>query len=631
MFINIMYFRSHLRTTVNQFSPASTTKRSLSTMPRNSVTPLRHRQASSAERVVAQHKDKKWVQEQSQLIAEYLDEMMQIRPLQGFSKEFFSRGAAAIRQITSKQFVAIVNSFLQSIFGSRFNVGNNYIEDITNALHKLKYPYQVSKSWLMTPTTPSSFGHVIVMLDFLKDIAPPLPGMHSDGEQNEEFPFMETSEQPSYLHTTNDSMALSNTQVNRAAINEETSHWLFLSAAESFGVWDTQNWDEYNILKSKVSDKITQSLCDIPNVKSLESDLVRLDKEAKQLEEQLQLPTDAQHAQLQQLMAQEQLMTEQLHRMQTNTKEHIEKIKTLAASSTQNAKRKKVLTEELQQLQYEVKSQKCTAEQFQGMKVLLSEQVNELQFHKRQMQDFKERGNHEQVRLSRAKKELLDKVEKFNVHARNIDKEHMDLVLPLPPQQRDIQECKRKLSKLAEVLEKRNVQNEERSMQLHQIETELTIQNGKLKADINSLNAQIQCCEQQMTKLSRNFRESSAKRSQHHDQLLAHNLEVRAALEQLQQNHEVLAQRLEIKRKQNDDFLSDAERRQQERLRAQSAFVEEYKKALAEGEGKINDFEESIAITSKKVADLKLELEGLKLPSIDDELTVVCAKLTSNA
>lgn len=579
---------------------------------------------------MAQHKDKKWVQEQSQLIAEYLDEMMQIRPLQGFSKEFFSRGAAAIRQITSKQFVAIVNAFLQSIFGSRFNVGNNYIEDITNALHKLKYPYQVSKSWLMTPTTPSSFGHVIVMLDFLKDIAPPLPGMHSDGEQNEEFPFMETSEQPSYLHTTNDSMALSNTQVNRAAINEETSHWLFLSAAESFGVWDTQNWDEYNILKSKVSDKITQSLCDIPNVKSLESDLVRLDKEAKQLEEQLQLPTDGQYAQLQQLMAQEQLMTEQLLRMQTNTMEHIEKIKTLAASSTQSAKRKKVLTEELQQLQYEVKSQKCTAEQFQGMKVLLSEQVNELQFHKRQMQDFKERGNHEQVRLSRAKKELLDKVEKFNVHARNIDKEHMDLVLPLPPQQRDIQECKRKLSKLAEVLEKRNIQNEERCMQLHQIETELTIQNGKLKADNNSLNAKIQCCEQQMAKLSRNFRESSAKRSQHHDQLVAHNLEVRAALEQLQQNHEVLAQRLETKRKQNDDFLSDTERRQQERLRAQSTFVEEYKKVLAQGECKLKDFKESIAINSKKLADLKLELEGLKLPSIEDELTVVCAKLTSN-
>lgn len=625
-----MNFRSHLRATVNQFSPASTTKRSLSTMSRNSVTPMRHRQASSAERVVAQHKDKKWVQEQSQLIAEYLDEMMQIRPLQGLSKEFFSRGAAAIRQITSKQFVAIVNAFLQSIFGSRFNVGNNYIEDITSALHKLKYPYQVSKSWLMTPTTQSSYGHVIVMLDFLKDIAPPLPEMHSDGAQNEEFPFMETCEQPSYLNTTNDSMALSNTQVNRAAINEETSHWLFLSAAESFGVWDTQSWDEYNILKSKVSDKITQSLCDIPNVKSLGSDLLRLEKEAKQLEEQLQLPTDGQHEQLQQLVAQEQLMAEQLHRMQTNTKEHIEKIKSLTVSSTQNAKRKKLLTKELQQLQYEVKAQKYTAEQFQGMKVLLSEQVNELQFHNRQMQDFKERGNHEQVRLSRAKKELLDKVEKFNVHARDIDKEHLDLVLPLPPQRTDIKECKRRLTELAEVLEKRSIKHEERCMQLHQIETALTIQNGKLKADINSLNAQIQCCEQQMTKLSRNFKETAAKMSQYHDQLIAHNLEVRAALEQLQQNHEVLAQRLETKRQQNDDFLSDAERRQQERLRAQSAFAEEYKKVLTQGEGKLKDFKESIAISSKKIADLKQELEGLTLPAIEDELTAVCNNLKSN-
>lgn len=597
------------------------------------MTPMRHRQASSAERIVALHKDKKWVQEQSQLIAEYLDEIMQFRPLQGFSKEFFSRGAAAMRQITSKQFVTVVNSFLQSVFGSRFNVGNNYIEDITNALHKLKYPYQVSKSWLMTPMTQSSFGHVIVMLDFLKDIAPPLPDQSSHHQDAEDFPFMETMEQPSYMHTTNDSMALSNTQVNqnRAAINEETSHWLFLSAAESFGVWDTQNWDEYNVLKSKVSDKITQSLCDMPSVQSLESDFVRLEKEAKQLEELLQQPTDMQHVQLQQLTLQEQQMADELHRMKTNTEEHIEKIKNLSASSTQNAKSRKLLAKELQQLQREVKAQKCTPEQFQQMKVLLSEQLNALQFHKRQMQDFKEHGNHEQVRLSRAKKELLDRVEKFNMHARDIDKEQLDLVLPLPPRQSDIQDRTKRLGKLAKVLEKRSQQNEERCMQLHQIETELAIQNGKLKADINSLNAQIQQCEQQMTKLSRQFKDSAAQRSQHLHELIAHNAELRAALEQLQRNHEALVQRFQAKRQQNDDILSEAERKQQERLRAQKAFVEEYKKQLAQGEAKVKEFKESIASNSEKIAQLKLQLEALTLPSIEDEITAVLEQLNSNA
>lgn len=602
-------------------------------MSRNSVTPMRHRQASSAERIVALHKDKKWVQEQSQLIAEYLDEIMQFRPLQGFSKEFFSRGAAAMRQITSKQFVTVVNSFLQSVFGSRFNVGNNYIEDITNALHKLKYPYQVSKSWLMTPMTQSSFGHVIVMLDFLKDIAPPLPDQSSHHQDAEDFPFMETMEQPSYMHTTNDSMALSNTQVNqnRAAINEETSHWLFLSAAESFGVWDTQNWDEYNVLKSKVSDKITQSLCDMPSVQSLESDFVRLEKEAKQLEELLQQPTDMQHVQLQQLTLQEQQMADELHRMKTNTEEHIEKIKNLSASSTQNAKSRKLLAKELQQLQREVKAQKCTPEQFQQMKVLLSEQLNALQFHKRQMQDFKEHGNHEQVRLSRAKKELLDRVEKFNMHARDIDKEQLDLVLPLPPRQSDIQDRTKRLGKLAKVLEKRSQQNEERCMQLHQIETELAIQNGKLKADINSLNAQIQQCEQQMTKLSRQFKDTAAQRSQHLHELIAHNAELRAALEQLQRNHEALVQRFQAKRQQNDDILSEAERKQQERLRAQKAFVEEYKKQLAQGEAKVKEFKESIASNSEKIAQLKLQLEALTLPSIEDEITAVLEQLNSNA
>lgn len=138
----------------------------------STATPLRHRQASSAERLVALHKDKKWVQEQAQSIAEYLDKMMRFHPLPGLSSDFFSRGAASIRQMTMKQFVTIVNFFLQSIFGNRVNVGNNHVEEITSALHKLKYPYQVNKSWLVTPTTQHSFGHVMVMLDFLKDIVP---------------------------------------------------------------------------------------------------------------------------------------------------------------------------------------------------------------------------------------------------------------------------------------------------------------------------------------------------------------------------------------------------------------------------------------------------------------------------
>lgn len=582
---------------------------------------------------MALHKDKKWVQEQSQLIAEYLDEIMQVRPLQGFSKEFFSRGAAAMRQMTSKQLVTVVNSFLQSVFGSRFDVGTNYIEDITNALHKLKYPYQVSKSWLMTPMTQSSFGHVILMLDFLKDIAPPLPGQSSHNQDAEEFPFMETMEQPSYMHTTNDSMALSNTQVNqnRAAINEETSHWLFLSAAQSFGVWDTQNWDEYNVLKSKVSDKITQSLCDMPSVQSLQSDFVRLEKEAKQLEELLQQPTDMKHVQLQQLSLQEQQMSDELHRMETNTKEHIEKMRNLSDSSTQNAKTRKLLAKELQQLQREVEAQKYTPEQFQQMKVLRSEQLSALQFHKRQMQDFKEHCNHEQVRLSRAKKDLLDRVEKFNMHARDIDKEQLDLVLPLPPRQSDIQDRTRRLTKLAKVLEKRSQQNEERCMQLHQIETELAIQNGKLKADINSLNAQIQQCEQQMAKLSRQFKESAAQRSQHLDELITHNAEVRAALEQLQRKHETLVQRFEAKRQQIDDILSEAERKQQERLRAQNAFVEEYKKQLAKGEAMVEEFKESIVNNSEKIAQLELQLEALTLPSIEDEFNAVLEQLNTNS
>ncbi|KAH8416411.1 hypothetical protein KR222_002807, partial [Zaprionus bogoriensis] len=588
------------------------------------VTPMRHRQqASSAERVVVLHKDKKWVQEQSQLIAEYLDDTMRMHPLPGFTSEFFSRGAAALRQITTKQFVSILNFFLQCSFGSRFNVGSNHIEDITNALHKLKYPYQVSKSWLMTPTTQHSYGHVIVMLDFLKDMAP-----SHDPEQYEEFAFTDTCEVPRH-----DSMALSNTQISPVSHSEDTNRLLFASAAESFGVWDTQNWDEYNALKRNVSDKIIQHLCDVPNDKSLDADIDGLESELKLLDEQLQLPADSELVQLQQLRAREQQMSEELQMTQANTKEHVEKIKHLLASSTQIASRKKMLHKELQQLQREVDSQKCSIEQLQAMKVLLGERTNELQFHQRQMIDFTERGNYQQVCLSRAKKKLLDNVEKFNVHAQNIGidsdicrargTEQLDLVLPLPPQHHDIQERRRRLVKLAALLEQRSAQHEKRCVELEQLKSDLTLQTGKLKADISSLNAQMQSCTQQMMQLSHNFKASAAKRSKYLEQLIANNLEFRAGLEQLHRNQQQLARLLQSKEQQIDDFLTDAEQRQRERLSAQDAFVKEHTQMLAQAEAKITEFKENITSNGYKVADLKQQLESLALPSIDEELDAV--------
>ncbi|XP_030572859.1 golgin subfamily A member 6-like protein 22 [Drosophila novamexicana] len=613
--------------------PPPTTKRSVANVNRNSVTPLRHRQASSVERPVVLHTDKKWVQEQSQLIAEYLDEMAQIHALQGFPNEFFSRGGSALRQMTMKQFVGIVNFFLQFIWRNRISVGTNHVEDITRALHKLNYPYQVNKSWLMTPTTQHSFGHVVVMLDFLKDFAPPSPAQQQASGQYEEFPFMETSEQPSYVQNTLDSMALSDTQASSVMLNEETIQLLFTRAADCFAVWDKQKLEEYAVLKRESSDRIIKSLCDLPDTAALDADVTCQQKELQQLEDQLQLHTNNNQEQLEQLRAQDQRLAFDLQTMQNNTKEYRDQIEQLCARSAQNADRMLVLRKERQQLHREVGKQKCSAEEFQRMKVLLNDLENEEQFYKRQMREFTERGYNQQVRLSRAKKHLLDKVEKFNTHAQNIgldsdicsasEKEKLELVLPLPPQHSDIQARNRRLTKLLALLDKRGAQHEERRRHLEQNIAELTLQNRNLDVELNQLNTQIQSYEQQLAQLHQNFKTNSSMWAQNQHLLEERRLALSVKVEQLQREHRELTELLENKRQQNEETLSDAERRQQERLCARYDFLKKYQETLANGEEKLKEFNAIYKQNELKLANLKMELESIELPPFEDELNEV--------
>lgn len=607
---------------LNSISPSCNTKRSTTGGTVSNATPLR--------RQTAMDKDKKWVQEQAQLIAEYLDELMHCYPLQGFAQDFFSRGAASLRQMTMKQFVAIVNFFLQFVFGNRFNIGSNHVEEITSALHKLKYTNQVSKSWLMTPTTQHSFGHVIVMLDFLKDLAPPPPSRRQELGEYEEFPFMETSEHPSYMQQTlADPTATSNNlQISQIVLTEETNHLLFPSAAESFGVWDTQNWNEYAVLKRNVSERIIKCISDLPDSQSLDLDLVRLKDEIMHIEEQLQLTSDNKGEQLQQRKYQEEQLKHELLTIQSKIKEYTERIEQLRALSTENANRMKIQRKEIQKLQKEVNRQRYTAEQFQRMKVLLNDMGNEEQFYKRQMVDFTERGNNQQVRLSRAKKQLLDNVEKFNSHAQNIgldsdicsasEKEQMELVLPLPPQYTDIQARSRRLIKLVALLAQRRAEHEERYKQLEHLNAELTLSNDKLVGDLNKINKQIELCVHQIERLPHSYETKNAMMSQHHQQLLERSFELSTVLERHNQEHEELDQLLQKRRQENCDFLDAAEQRQKVRLSAQDAFVADYKEVLAQAEEKLKGVEANIRENSIKLANFKITLNDLKLPSFKE-------------
>ncbi|EDV99747.1 early endosome antigen 1 [Drosophila grimshawi] len=613
--------------------PLPTTKRSVA----NGTTPLRHRQATSVERPVALHTDKKWVQEQSQLIAEYLDEMNHLAILPGFPNEFFSRGGTALRQMTMKQFVSIVNFFFQFIWGNRTSVGNNHVDDITSVLHKINYPYQVNKSWLMTPTTQHSFGHVIVMLDFLKDFAPVLPLKQQEAGEDEEFPFVETSEQPSYVQNTLDSMALSNTQISSIMLNEETVQLLFTSTKDCFAMWDKKKGDDFPVLEREVRNQIIKSLCDFPDIESLDEDIIRLQNELQQLEEQLQLPSENNMEQLEQLIAQEQHLEKQLLIAQTRGKEYSEKIAQLFDRNKQHVKEMKVLHREWKQLQCEVSGQKYTVEQFQRMKLMLSDLENEEHFYKRQTLEFTERGYDQQVRMARAKKHLLDQVEKFNTHAQNIvfdsnicsasEKDKLELLLPLPPLHSDIQVRSRRLTKLAALLEKRGAQHRERHRQLEQHRNELTLQNRNLQTELNNINKQVQSYEKKVLQLHHAYKTKRAMWAQHQEQLEERSLELNAKFEQLKRHQEELTLDLENKRQQNEDYLSAAERRQEERLRERSEFLENYQQKLAVANEQLKQFEAIVTQNNVELANLERKLESIKLSPFENELNAAFLRL----
>ncbi|KAH8411854.1 hypothetical protein KR215_012118, partial [Drosophila sulfurigaster] len=573
------------------------------------------------------HKDKKWVQEQSQVIAEYLDEMMQTHEMPGFTKDYFSRGAISLRQMTMKQFVNIVKFFFHFIFGNRVNVGNNHVEDITNALHKIKYPFQVNKSWLVTPTTPSSFGHVIVMFDFLKDLAP-----SPRDDEYEEFPFMETCN----LHDSSTDRSVShlshaNATVNNIVLSEETNHLLFVSASQSFGVWDTQNWNEYEALKSQASERIIKCLTDLNDGDALDADLVRQRNERKQLDEQLlQRSGDNKREQLLQLRAQEQQLLQELQAIRNNTQEHTDKMAQLRMFRKESAERIDAQRKELQKLQRRVDTQRYTAEQLKSLRMMLSDLENEQRFYSRQIQEFTDRGYNQQVQLSRAKKQLVDKVGKFNTYAQNIsldsnvcsasENDQMKLELPFPPQQADIVACSKRLTQLATLLGQRREQCAERCRQLEKINAKVLHSNGKLEFELNKLNSLIQAYDQQCIRLAETHKTKMLMLAQHQQQLIERKLELNSQLEQQRKVNDELEHQVLAKRQANEEFLCAAEQRQRERLNAQEIFIKEQNAMLAEAEAKLEVVKAKVAENAGILSNLEQELDGIQPLSLLKEL-----------
>ncbi|XP_017851079.2 intracellular protein transport protein USO1-like [Drosophila busckii] len=602
--------------------PITTAKRSALSL---SVTPLRAHQASSVERAGPLHSDKKWVQEQTQIISEQLNEMMHIKPIAGFSTDFFSRGAASLRQMTKKQFVGIVNYFLQFIWPNRKIVDDTkHVEDITSALAKLNYPYQVNKSWLITPTTQSSFGHVIVLFDFLKDFVPELTTEHEA-----EFPFMETNEHPSYLQNTQDSVMLSTTAGSTVQLDEEINSLLFSKSAECFALWDDNKSDEYALLKRKISDQIVQRICGLPDTDTLDADCAKLIEQLQVLDKQLQVPNNLQ-AELHSARTREQQLQHELQTLHGKIKSYKAQIKELNARAAQNANNIKTLHQNLKQVKRHIETQKYTVEQVEQLQVQLVDLKNKTQFHVRQLNDLGKHSDKQQVRLSRVKKELLDHVEKYNKQAQNIaldsdiDKtielKQLVLMLSFPPQLESIQDCRQRLTKLSALLKQHNLQLKERLRQLELYYNERMSNNEQLEARLTSSKALLKTQEQQLAELQQMRKAKASKWQQYLQQLNDRKAQQATSIIKLQQQNDELTRQLESLKKNNLGIVSAGELRQQEQLKAKDKYIKEQTALLSEIEDKAQQLRMAMEQNEKLLNKAEELLDSIQLTPYKDQL-----------
>lgn len=121
--------------------------------------------------------------------------------------------------MSTKDFVAILNFFLGSV-GNRLEIKlvKDYVEETIKSLEKLKYPYNLTKSSLKTPTAPHSLTNIIQLLSWLKNLH-----MHQLNQGwEDEFLFFRENIYP----------------------NLETQKYVQSISTDSFKIWNQNQIDE---------------------------------------------------------------------------------------------------------------------------------------------------------------------------------------------------------------------------------------------------------------------------------------------------------------------------------------------------------------------------------------------------
>lgn len=538
----------------------------------------------TAEKQRNAHNDKKWVQERAQQITEHLRETAKPGAVHGLPSDFFAR-SGCLRQMSTKQFIGIINHFLNYIWGTRFTVGNNYVDDVINIMQKLQYPHQVNKSWLKTPNTTHSFGFVIQLFDFLMDFVPP----RDEDEFNDmEFEF-------------EDPEAQSQCSLMQESPDADFTALVLKNSEEGFKLWDKQLDDELYSLQQQTCDVLINKRCGLQGITALDAELEELKNDLCKEQEKRPKISEEEEERCNRLENELKEIQEQIQSTQETLDITINKLTDLQVEKQEYKSEYTHLLKKVEQLQKILSKQTVSVEKRDTYIEELEQLKYTLQRMERTLRDLESKQHHQQVLVSRHKKQLTDQIVKYNDHIRSISCTKLQcdasvLQLPLNPQLEDVKER-------IQMLETIRTSAQNQLQQLMLCKQELDKQALQLNHNINT-NLKPKCADLELAikHAERNSKEFVKQRQNQYATLDAqlHELEERIqqlhidckCLKETKNDKKIILEKLE---KQNEDFMQRAE--------------QEYKTVADEREANLNEYEAKLKQTNQLLLEFAEEVE----------------------